>query len=227
VEEVLPAPPPIETPIWVTSAVPEPSFEAGKSAAPVEVVPVEPSVKEPEPPAPEPVPSAIKPEPPVREPEPSSPPVEVTAPPPEAFISVGEPAPPTNVVAFPPSAFDIPAAVVDVVPPKPSAPPAPPAFDISELSEADQKLHKDARRFAKLLVSEIELYNKGKVADGRKNRDLYKRLRSDIERSRQTFEKRFGKSLNKQFDYFHEELVKTLAASDVSVLGSEYPGPSA
>lgn len=99
--------------------------------------------------------------------------------------------------------------------------------DILELSEAEQKLHKDAKRFAKLLVSEIELYNKTKVADGRANGDLYKRLKNDIDRSRQTFDKRFGKTLSKQFDYFHEELVKNLAANDSSVLGPEYPGPPA
>ena len=100
-------------------------------------------------------------------------------------------------------------------------------LDLSQLTEADQKLHKDARRFARLLVSEIELYNKAKVADGRKNKDLYKRLRSDIDRSRQTFEKRFGKPPASQFDYFHDELVKTLAADDPSTLGSDYPGPAA
>jgi hypothetical protein len=65
------------------------------------------------------------------------------------------------------------------------------------------------------------------VADGRKNRDLYKRLKMDIDRSRQTFDKRFGKSLSKEFNYFHDELVKTLAVNDSAVLGPEYPGPSA
>ena len=104
---------------------------------------------------------------------------------------------------------------------------APADVDISQLSEADQKLHKDARRFAKLLVSEIELYNKTKVGDGRKNKDLYRRMKADIERSRQTFDKRFGKTLGKEFDYFDDELVKTLAGNDPSVLGPEYPGPSA
>ena len=108
-----------------------------------------------------------------------------------------------------------------------TAPTAPAVLEISELSESEQKVHKDAKRFAKLLVSEIELYNKAKVADGRKNGDLYKRLKTDIDRSRQTFEKRFGKTLSKQFDYFHEELVKNLAANDSSALGPEYPGPPA
>ena len=100
-------------------------------------------------------------------------------------------------------------------------------FDVSQLSEAEQKIHKDARRFAKLLVSEIELYNKTKVAEGRKNWDLYKRLKTDIDRSRLTFEKRFGKALSRQVDYFHDELVKILAANDSEVLGPGYPGPSA
>jgi hypothetical protein len=114
--------------------------------------------------------------------------------------------------------------------PKPEPPslPRPAAvFEISALSEGAQKLHKDARRFAKLLVSEIELYNKVKVADGRKARDLYKRLKSDIDRSRQTFDKRFGKTVTQQFDYFHDELVRTLAQGEAALLGTDYPGPAA
>jgi len=99
-------------------------------------------------------------------------------------------------------------------------------FDISLLGEAEQKTHRDARRFAKLLVSEIELYNKAKLAEGRTNKDIYNRMKLDIERSRQAFEQRFGKSVGKQFDYFHDELVRTLAEDDPSLLGSDYPGPS-
>ncbi len=107
-----------------------------------------------------------------------------------------------------------------------AAAPAVSGVDISQLSDADQKIHKDAKRFAKLLVSEIDLYNKAKVADGRKNGDLYKRLKTDIDRSRQTYEKRFGKTVTKKVDYFHEELVRTLAGNEASLLGSDYPGPS-
>ncbi len=107
-----------------------------------------------------------------------------------------------------------------------AAPPAPAGFELSRLGDADQKIHRDAKRFAKLLVSEIELYNKTKVADGRKGGDLYKRLKSDIDRSRQTYEKRFGKTVGKQFDYFHDEVVKTLAGNDAALLGPDYPGPS-
>lgn len=120
-----------------------------------------------------------------------------------------------------------PPSVATVPAPAPAAPGgAAVGFDLSQLSEEEQKGHRDAKRFAKLLVSEIELYNKAKVTDGRKNKDLYKRLKADIDRSRQTYEKRFGKTVGKQYDYFYEELVKTLAGNDSSLLGSDYPGPS-
>ncbi len=111
--------------------------------------------------------------------------------------------------------------------PPPSAPPAAAGFDVSQLSEEEQKYHRDAKRFAKLLVSEIELYNKAKVTDGRKNKDLYKRLKSDIDRSRQTYQKRFSKPMASHVNFLHDELVRLLANSDVSLLGPEYPGPSA
>jgi len=110
----------------------------------------------------------------------------------------------------------------------PAPPPAPaPDSEFLALSEVEQKLHKDAKRFAKLLISEIELYNKAKVADGRQNKDLYVRLKADIDRSRQTFDKRFGKVLGKETDHFHDELVRILAANDSSLLGPDYPGPAA
>lgn len=104
---------------------------------------------------------------------------------------------------------------------------APAAPDLAALSEEEQKLHRDAQRFSRLLVSEIELYNKQKVEEGRKNKDLYQRLKKDIDRSRQTYEKRFGNTVVKQVNYFHEELVRALAENDPSLLGSDYPGPSA
>ena len=109
-----------------------------------------------------------------------------------------------------------------------AAEPAPPAeaADATLTTEEEEKIHRDARRFSKLLVSEIELYNKGGVEEGRRNRDLYQRLKKDIDRSRETYEKRFADTVGKQFDYFHEELVKTLAENDSTLLGSGYPGPS-
>ena len=93
-----------------------------------------------------------------------------------------------------------------------------------EVSEEERRLHTDARRFARLLVSEIKLYNEQKVNEGRAQGDIYERLRDDIERSRQMYEKRIAPPVAAQYDYFHSELVKTLADGDPMKLGTSYPG---
>lgn len=88
----------------------------------------------------------------------------------------------------------------------------------------EQELHKKARRFAKLLVDEIKLYNQSKVAEGKQNRDLYKVLREDIEKSRATYDKRYGSTPAASARYFDSEVVRILADNDRSLLGSDFPG---
>ena len=91
-------------------------------------------------------------------------------------------------------------------------------------SDEERRLHNDARRFARLLISEIKLYNEQKVAEGRSQSDLYDRLREYIDRSREMYDKRVRAEVAARYDYFHGELVNTLAEGDVSKLGSNYPG---
>ncbi|HXI23988.1 MAG TPA: hypothetical protein VNG71_08930, partial [Pyrinomonadaceae bacterium] len=93
-----------------------------------------------------------------------------------------------------------------------------------EVGEEERRLHNDARRFARLLVSEIKLYNENKVKEGRTNADLYARLREDIDRSRQMYDKRVAAPVAARHDYFHQELVNLLAEGDVGKLGQSYPG---
>ncbi|MEP6635254.1 MAG: hypothetical protein ABJB97_00915 [Acidobacteriota bacterium] len=95
---------------------------------------------------------------------------------------------------------------------------------VSVASEEERRLHVDARRFARLLVSEIKLYNETKVADGRAKSDLYDRLREYIDRSREMYDKRVKPEVAQKYDYFHHELVNTLAEGDTSKLGNAYPG---
>lgn len=85
-------------------------------------------------------------------------------------------------------------------------------------TEATKK-HDEARRFARLLVSEIKLYNEGKVEQGRKNKDLYERLKEDIDRSRQMYDERIPEEVRKSTNYFYDELVRILADGDAGVLG--------
>jgi hypothetical protein len=91
-------------------------------------------------------------------------------------------------------------------------------------SDEERRLHNDARRFARLLISEIKLYNEQKVAEGRMEHDLYDRLREYIDRSREMYDKRVKAEVAARYDYFHGELVNTLAEGDVSKLGANYPG---
>ena len=91
-------------------------------------------------------------------------------------------------------------------------------------NEEEKQQHNDARRFARLLVSEIKLYNEQKVAEGRSDGNLYLRLKEYIDRSREMYDKRVKPGVSERYDYFHHELVNTLAEGDASKLGAEYPG---
>ena len=90
------------------------------------------------------------------------------------------------------------------------------------LPPEEVEIHHKAQRFARLLMDEIKLYNKEKVAEGRKHKDLYDRLKEDIEKSRATYQKRYGTTAAASADYFHQELLHSLAEDDVSLLGSNF-----
>lgn len=76
-----------------------------------------------------------------------------------------------------------------------------------------------ARRFARLLVSEIKLYNEAAVREGRGQRDLAARLAPEIDRARRIYEERVPTTVPDRTRYFHQELVQTLAGGDASLLG--------
>ena len=75
-----------------------------------------------------------------------------------------------------------------------------------------------ARRYARLLVSEIKMYNDGAVRTGRERRDLLQRLKPEIERARRLYEERVAPSHARDL-YFQQELVQTLAEGDPALLG--------
>jgi hypothetical protein len=87
------------------------------------------------------------------------------------------------------------------------------------LSPEEQKAHDDAKRFARLVVSEIKLYNEAKVNEGRRNKDLYERLKEDIERGRQMYSDRIPAGVRDSTNYFYDELVRILAGGDAGALG--------
>lgn len=85
-----------------------------------------------------------------------------------------------------------------------------------------EEWHEEARRLARLLVSEIKLYaDEQTIEEGRRNADIYSRLKEDIDRSRQMYEERINPGLQGREDYFYKELVQRLAGGDSSLLGME------
>ncbi|HPK71217.1 MAG TPA: GAF domain-containing protein, partial [Vicinamibacterales bacterium] len=76
-----------------------------------------------------------------------------------------------------------------------------------------------ARRYARLLVSEIKLYHESAVTAGRRDRNLRERLRTEIDRARRLYDERVPAPILARTDFFEQELVRTLANGDESLLG--------
>lgn len=103
--------------------------------------------------------------------------------------------------------------------PPPVQPVQPPPEEPEEEMTEDEAQQEEARRFARLLVSEIKLYNEEQVERGREAKDLYDRLKEDIDRSREMFDKRISEEIRQKQDFFQDELVRILADGDPDVLG--------
>jgi hypothetical protein len=98
--------------------------------------------------------------------------------------------------------------------------PEPAGGDVSpaNLDAAAAEDDASARRYARLLVSEIKLYHEPAVVDGRRDRDLATRLGGEITRARVMYEQRVAPDVRERADYFHDELVRTLCNGDSSLL---------
>ena len=92
------------------------------------------------------------------------------------------------------------------------------AAPVAAPSSSDEE-EQSAKRYARLLISEIKLYNEAAVRTGRERRDLLKRLESEVERARRLYEQRVPPSLPDRARHFDHELVQTLAGGDALLLG--------
>lgn len=119
-----------------------------------------------------------------------------------------------------------PAELVGIEPAAPA--PVPPADKgWSAMAPTVRDAHLRAQRFARVQVAELRLYRPENVAAGRARRDLYGALRDSIDAARETFRRQFLVPTPGMADYFHEELLRTLAGNEAALLGPEYPGPLA
>ena len=77
-----------------------------------------------------------------------------------------------------------------------------------------------ARRTARLLVSDIRLFNEPAVTEGVRQGNLLSRLAPEIEKARQAYNEQVPAGVRAHTDYFHQELIKTLAGGDAALLGN-------
>ncbi len=93
----------------------------------------------------------------------------------------------------------------------------------ASLDESQRQLHVRARRFARVVVAEMQLSKPEACRAGREQSDLYLFLKKEIDKAREIYGKQF-RTISSMADYLHLELVQTAAEGDELKLGADYPG---
>ena len=76
-----------------------------------------------------------------------------------------------------------------------------------------------AQRYARLLVSEIRLYNEAALEAARQEGNILERLRPQIARAQQLYAERVPDRTRHRADYFQQELLRTRAGGNPALLG--------
>ena len=76
--------------------------------------------------------------------------------------------------------------------------------DIPGVDEGDPEAVEKARRFARIIVSDIALYNQEAVIEGIRNGTFFELLKNDVEEGRELFEKRIPATIRAKKDYYQE-----------------------
>ena len=90
----------------------------------------------------------------------------------------------------------------------------------SAMSQITDGVQAAALRTARLLVAEIRLFHEPAVNEGRRHRNLLSRLAPEIEKARQAYNEQVPAGVRSHTDYFHQELIRTLAGGDATLLGN-------
>ena len=99
------------------------------------------------------------------------------------------------------------------VPVRKTGPIALPSFEDASKEE------KKAQRVARVLISDLILYNEDKVNEGRLTGGLYQLLKEDIDRSYEHYQSRTKDLVPAKPNFFKLELIKQLAEDDEALLG--------
>jgi len=89
---------------------------------------------------------------------------------------------------------------------------------VADHAAADTEAERSAHRYARLLVSEIKLYHSDAIEAGRHHRDLMTRIGGEIARAQALYEERVPERIRSGTNFFHAEVVKTLAGGDEALV---------
>lgn len=90
--------------------------------------------------------------------------------------------------------------------------------DIPPVREEDPEAVEKARRFARIIVSDVALYNQEAVIEGIRNGNFFELLKTDVEEGRELFEKRVPASIREKRDYYQEAFDNFIAAARKSTI---------
>jgi hypothetical protein len=129
-----------------------------------------------------------------------------------------------SVAGSPPPAGPPRATVDDERPGAPAVAVAPSATEIAPWSgvasgaaDVDPR-REEARRYARLVATDIRLYNEEAVAVGRRERDLAARLGEQLQRGREAFSRRFPDLGPDEMQLLDDAYVQVLAGGDPSLI---------
>jgi predicted Zn finger-like uncharacterized protein len=84
--------------------------------------------------------------------------------------------------------------------------------DIPRVEETDPEAVEKAKRFARIIVSDIALYNQEAVVEGVRNGTFYELLKDDVEEGRRLYETRVPDAIRAGRDYYQETIQNFIAA---------------
>lgn len=99
------------------------------------------------------------------------------------------------------------------------------AFSWDDLTQEERENHMRAQRFARTQVAEMRLYKDDAVKSGRRDGNIYLRLKEEVDAARERYQSQFLDGQTHMRDYLHAELVETLAIDNPQLMGPDYPGP--
>lgn len=85
--------------------------------------------------------------------------------------------------------------------------------DFPGVKEADPDAVEKAKRFARIVVSDIALYNQALVVEGIKNDTFYELLKNDVQEGRELYDKRVPAVIRQKKDYFQEAFDNFITAA--------------